>query len=135
MGNQTDIYAALVNVSSDIADLIEMDVAFLDDEFEATIDPDNTFEPYIEFKLFKNSPAWQGLNSGRMDQGLLQLDVVWPRGKDRAGAVAAIDEIISLYPKGSYLDGMLKVQKAPWAASPLVEDDRTRHPITIPWTI
>lgn len=135
MGSQTNVYTVLKAYANTLATLTGFRIAYLDEEFEASVDPTGTFVPFLQSKLFRNVPAWQGMSGGRLDQGLFQVDVVWPRGKDPAGAMAAIDQIVLNKLQGQYLGGRVKVQKAAWAASPLVESDRTIHPITIPWAV
>lgn len=103
--------------------------------------PDIAFDPpsthkYLEVADFTNQPAWQGITSGRMDQGLLQVTVVWPKGEGIINPKAAADAVMAHFPKGLRLysgAARVTVSEEPWAASPLLEDAQTRIPVTIAW--
>lgn len=103
--------------------------------------PDVPFTPptngkYLRVSLFSNAPAWEGLASGRMDQGLLQVSVVWPKGKGLIKAREAAAKVMEHFPKGLTLSGdgvRVKINRQPWAASPIPDDIETLTPVTIPW--
>jgi hypothetical protein len=103
--------------------------------------PDVTFtpeagKPYFRVDHFPNAPFWSGLKTGRIDQGLLQITVVWPKGKGIVQASAAVDAVKAHFPKALLLtEGSARVKLGePWHASPLPGDAWTETPVTIPWT-
>ena len=100
--------------------------------------PDVPFTPpasgkYLEVSIFYNRPAWEGLAAGRMDQGLLQVTVVWPKGQGIPGPMRHAGEVIDHFPKGLALTNGVKISRQPYAASPLLDDSDTRIPVTISW--
>ena len=134
MGKQADIYAALKAKAEAVALALDLPAA-IDD---ATFTPpyaDGDLPPFLRFDFFNNAPFWQGITDGRVDQGLLQVNVIVPHGFDRAVAYGYTDQIIALYPKADRLPGdrMVKVQSESWVASPIVEPDRTTYPVTVSW--
>src|SRR5690606_19875928 len=100
------------------------------------------FEPpadgkYLEVSLFANVPRWQAINTGKMDQGLLQVTVVWPANQGVIEPMAAADAVKAHFAKGTPLrhgTANVKISGDPWAASPLSEDSELRVPVTVPWT-
>lgn len=93
-------------------------------------------KPYFRADLFRNAPFWQGLNTGKIDQGLMQITVVWPEGKGIIKASAAADAVMAHFPKGLKLfngTACVRISGEPWASSPLMGDATTETPITIPW--
>ena len=106
--------------------------------------PDVAFDPgvkapdgrYLRVDLFNNAPLWDGLSIGRIDQGLLQVTVIWPKGKGTIKPLEAAAAVEAHFHKGLTLYGpglRVKVNRSPWTASPLFEDSRTLIPVTIPW--
>lgn len=104
--------------------------------------PDVAFTPptdgrYLRVDLFNNAPLWDGLSIGRIDQGLLQITVTWPKGKGAIKPREAAAQVMAHFPKGLTLCGAglrVKVNRSPWAASPIIEDSQTLIPVTISWT-
>lgn len=104
--------------------------------------PDVAFTPpadgrYLRVDLFRNAPFWEGLASGRMDQGLLQVTLIWPKNKGLIVQARAVKQVLDHFPKGLTLRGAgarVKINREPWAASPLMGDVSTETPITISWT-
>jgi len=97
-----------------------------------------TFTPpadgkYLEVAFFSNRPAWEGLASGRMDQGLLQVTVVWPKNKGIVGPSRHAASVMAHFPKGLALADGVRVSGQPYASSPLIEASDVRVPVTIPW--
>ncbi len=91
---------------------------------------------YLRVDLFKNAPFWEGLKSGRIDQGLLQVSVVWPRGQGIIKPAEAAALVMAHWAKLTTLSGSgvrVKVNKEPWDASPVSDDHETMIPVTIPW--
>lgn len=101
-----------------------------------------TYEPpadgrYVVAQLFWNRPAWAGLSDGRMDQGLLQITLVWPKGQGEIAPLEAVGDIVAHFPQGQTMfAGSTKVEVPlpPWTASPIHEPHQVRFPVTIPWT-
>jgi hypothetical protein len=101
--------------------------------------PEITFDPptdgkYLEASLFFNRPAWEAVDSGKQDQGLLQVTVVWPRGAGVIAPMEAAAEVLDHFPKALSLSDGVRISAQPWAASPIIEGSETRIPVTIPWT-
>lgn len=102
----------------------------------------STFKPpgdgkYIEVSFFSNRPAWEGLAEGRLDQGLLQLTVVWPKNKGLIAPGRIADAIVEHFPLALPMrqaSANVRVTGQPWASSPLIELSEVRVPVTIPWT-
>lgn len=106
--------------------------------------PDVGFDPasdapdgkYIDADFKRNVALWEGLSAGVIDQGLFQLDVVWPKG---AGVIApneAAQQVANHFAKDLVLVSgatRVKLNKEPVIASPLIEAHETRIPITISW--
>lgn len=100
--------------------------------------PDVPFTPpasgkYLEVSIFYNRPAWEGLRSGRMDQGLLQVTVVWPKGQGTPGPMRHAADVINHFAKGLALTNGVRISRQPYAASPLLDASDSRVPVTIPW--
>ena len=96
-----------------------------------------TGKPYFRVDLFRNAPFWQGLNTGKIDQGLLQITVVWPEGLGIIKASAAADAVMTHFPRGLKLfsgTACVRISGQPWAAAPLIEAGWSSTPITIPYT-
>lgn len=92
---------------------------------------------YLLVDDFPNRPRWEGVTSGRLDQGLLQITVVWPRNQGLHAPRAAADAVAAHFAKETVMSSggvTVKVSAEPWAAKPLTESDRVTVPITIPWT-
>lgn len=103
--------------------------------------PDVPFAPpadgkYLAVSYFTNRPAWEGLAAGRMDQGLLQVSVVWPRHLGVVKPSQAVAEVMAHFAKGTVLSSgntKVTIDRQPWPASPLIEADKTTIPVTIQW--
>lgn len=103
--------------------------------------PEVSFTPptdgkYLQVDFFANRPAWEGLSSGKMAQGLLQVTVIWPRGQGVVAANESAQQVIDHFAKSTVLrSGSAKVTISgePWAATPITEDTQLRVPVTIPW--
>lgn len=101
--------------------------------------PDLAFTPpsdgkYLVAAVFFNRPAWEGLTTGRLDQGLLQITVVWPKNQGVILPLLMADEIVAAFPKAMRMAEGLKVSGQPYATSPIYDEGDTRVPVTIPWT-
>ena len=103
--------------------------------------PDVAFTPpadgkYLRVGYFTNAPRWQGLSSGSVDQGLLQIDVVWPKGQGVVAHRRIVTQVVAAFPKGLrlYAPGVrVTINREPWAASPIPEASQTLTPITVSW--
>jgi hypothetical protein len=102
-----------------------------------------TFEPpadgrYLEvMPPFKNVPAWEGVSDGEMSQGLLQINVVWPKNAGLLDAAEIAGLVMAHFAKGTLMTSgatTVKVGRQPWDSAPLVEPDRVFIPVTVPWT-
>lgn len=104
--------------------------------------PDVAFTPptsgkYLRVDLFRNAPFWEGLSSGRVDQGLLQVTVVWPRGLGVIQPAEAAALVMEHWSKLTALNGSgtrVRVSREPWASSPLLDEHQTELPVTVSWT-
>jgi len=105
--------------------------------YEPAVGAAGQIKPYLKVDLLPNRPAWEGIASGRLDQGILQLTLVWPPGAGLLQPGIYVGQIIANFPKGLRLsaqDVSVKVTAETWAAAPITEPDRAMHPITISWT-
>ena len=105
-------------------------------------EPTKTFVPpadgkYLEVSFHANRPAWEGIAEGRLDQGLLQVTVVWPKNKGVIAPARIADVIIAHFPLAHVMSqgtAKVKVTRQPWMASPLIDPSELRVPVTIPWS-
>lgn len=106
--------------------------------------PEVSFKPqtdapqgkYLDVSDFPNRPLWEGLSDGRIDQGLLQITVVWPKGRGLVQPKAAADAVIAHFPKGLVLahgSARVKISAQPWQAQPIIGTSELRIPVTISW--
>lgn len=113
-----------------------MPVAMPDVPFTPPKNNSGTALPYFRVDLFSNAPFWQGLTSGRIDQGLLQITIVWPKGAGVIKPKQAAKAVMDHFPKGLRLYGpgvRVSVSGEPWDASPIIGDTETETPVTIPF--
>jgi hypothetical protein len=106
---------------------------------EVGFDPeaDSQDGKYLDIRDFPNRPRWEGVTAGKLDQGLLQITVVWPRGQGVIDAKAAADEVMAHFAKGTVMvhgSAKVKVSSEPWQAAPLSDALELRVPVSIPWT-
>lgn len=104
-------------------------------------EPEETFVPpadgrYLDASHFGNAPAWSGLDRSKLDQGIFLVTVVWPKNDglirplSMAGTVEA--HFASAPPLVS--NGFRVKTGVPFVAAPIVEADKVRIPVTVPWT-
>lgn len=108
-------------------------------------EPTETFVPpsgpYLVAKLLFNRPRFEGMSAsdGVLDQGLLQVDVVWPKNQGDAGAIDVakairahftVDPALALFHGGT----KTKITGQPYLSGPFSEDADLRVPVTVPWT-
>lgn len=93
-------------------------------------------KPYYRIDLFRNAPFWTGLSAGKIDQGLMQVTVVWPKGQGIIKSSRAADAVLAHFPKNLKLTlGTARVKIGQgWVAAPLLDEAWTETPVTIPWT-
>lgn len=99
------------------------------------------FEPpedrkYLEVQFFPNDPAWRGLSAGKMDQGLLQIGVVWPKRQGLIAPLEVVGVVEAHFAKETTLfHGGFKVTVTsdPSHSAALDEPDAVKIPVTIPW--
>jgi hypothetical protein len=92
---------------------------------------------HLEVAIFYNRPAWEGVSSGALDQGLLQITVVWPKNQGVIKPMQEAASVLAHFTKGLTLfSGSTKVRvtPAPWQSSPISDLSDVRVPVTIPWT-
>lgn len=102
-------------------------------EPETVYEPESIDTVYLEVLVLTNVPRWQGVNTGDVKQGLLQITVVGPKNRGIEDQAEVVDAIMAHFPNGQAV-WPAKVTGHPWAASPISEDHRLRIPVSIPWT-
>lgn len=123
---------ALFAHAAELETNLSMPIAWPEVEFEPPADG-----KYLSVQFFTNRLAWEGVSDGRQDQGLLQVDVVWPKNGGLIAPNQLAAQVEAHFPKGLRLSSgsaRVKISREPWTASPLVEDDLVRIPVTISWT-
>lgn len=131
------IQAALFDYVTSLAEGLGLPVAWPEVIYTPEAGPGGQFKPFMRVELFSNRPAWEGLAAGRLDQGILQLTLVWPPGAGIVQPTSVAGQVLANFPQGMRLDAQdvrVKVTSAPWIASPITETDRASYPITINWT-
>lgn len=111
-------------------------IAYPDVNFTPPVRPDGSAGPYLRLDLFNNAPFWEGLSSGRIDQGLLQVTVVWPRAEGRIKPAEVAALVMEHWKKLTILSGSgtrVKINREPWVSSPILSEHQTETPVTIPW--
>ena len=100
-----------------------------------------TFTPpadgrYYEIRFFPNRHAWEGISSGLLGQGLLQINVVWPKNRGVLAPYAAARDAKLLFPKALPLFGAgvkVSISSEPTDDAPLTEGSEVKIPLTIRW--
>jgi hypothetical protein len=103
--------------------------------------PEVAFDPpadgkYLAVSFFPNRPMAEGLTNGRVDQGLLQITVVWPKNQGLIAPAGIAQAVIDHFPNGLALQSgatRVKISGQAWQAAPITDTDRVSIPITIPW--
>jgi hypothetical protein len=109
-------------------------VAWPEIDFDPMTDSDDC--KYIAVSIFPNRPAWEGVSEGVMDQGLLQVSVVWPKGQGAIAPYEVAETVKAHFAKGTEMvSGATKVKVVlePWAAQPLTEEHQVSIPVTVRW--
>lgn len=99
--------------------------------------PEVSFQPpaeggYLRVRFFPNAPAWQGLASGRVDQGILQVTVVWPRNEGVVRPLAVAGQVKAHFPKDLSLSGVI-VTAEPFASALIPDEAEALVPVSILW--
>lgn len=92
---------------------------------------------YLRVTIFPNVPKWQGCTDGIMDQGLLQVSVVWPKEQGIIEPTNVVGQVKQHFAKGTTLisgSTKVKIGSEPWHSSNMVEDISSVIHVTIPWT-
>lgn len=88
---------------------------------------------YIDATFLPNGLKFEGVAAGRLDQGLMQLSLVYPRANGLKKPFAAAQAIADHYPIGLRI-GKIKVNRQTVVAAPLPDAHEIRVPITVSWT-
>lgn len=105
-------------------------------------EPATTFVPpadgkYLEVAFSPNQEKWHGLGGGRIDQGLLQVTVVWPPRDGIINPTRVIDDIVDHFAfltVMTYGTATVRVSRQPRWVTPMSQPDKARTPVMIPWT-
>lgn len=89
---------------------------------------------YLSAQVFFNRPAYEGLTRGKISQGLLQINVVWPKNKGVVDPLRIAKVVIAHFPKALQLASGVKISGQPWAGSPISAPSEVVIPVTIPWS-
>ena len=91
---------------------------------------------YLEVRYFPNATAWEGLAAGALDQGLLQITVVWPKNEGVITPNQIAGQVMAHMPKNRVLfEGptKVKINREPRAAAPISDDTEVRIPVIFSW--
>lgn len=86
----------------------------------------------IDFLPNRNRPFPIG-DDAEPHQGLFQVSVKWPKGNGIADALDVAGAIIDHFKNQTLFVGglQIKINREPWAASPMQDDDRLIIPVSI----
>lgn len=92
---------------------------------------------YLSVSLFDNVPRWQSVGKGaKIGQGILQVEVIWPRGTGGAAIRRAGQAVIDHFPKDLILrheSASVKISGEPWHGSAIPAPSGSSLPVSIPW--
>lgn len=91
---------------------------------------------YIDVGVFPNVHKWEGMTHGKMEQGLLGITVVWPKNQGIITPNAVAEQVAAHFSKGLVLRNgstMIKINREPVIAEPLIEADKVSVPVNISW--
>jgi hypothetical protein len=91
---------------------------------------------YLKVTFFPNLPRWEGIKQGIIDQGLLQISVVWPKSFGLIAPSVAAGQVCAFFAKGTTLTNgstRVKITNEPWPAQPITEDNQVAIPVTVSW--
>lgn len=91
---------------------------------------------WLEFQFFPNDLKWQGLTSGRLDQGLVQLGVCWPKYQGLVAPTEAVGQVKAHFAKNTVLfhnGWKVTLNAEPRQAQQLDQPDGVKIPVIIAW--
>lgn len=103
-------------------------------------DPDaEAPDRYLRVSGFDNVPRWQGMQAGeKISQGILQVEVVWPRNEGTIRPKRAAQAVLNHFPRNLILRyGSARVvigPQEPWHGSQIPDPAGSSIPVSIPWT-
>jgi hypothetical protein len=104
-------------------------------------EPAVAFDPpadgrYLRAAILPNAPRNRFLGRQTVDQGLLQVTVVWPRNASELPAWRIAKQVCDHFNVPRLNAGGVRVQidSGAYTASPLTFDDRIEIPVTIAWS-
>lgn len=92
--------------------------------------------PYLDVTFLPNAPKWQGLNTGQIRQGMLQVAVVWPKNRGEIAPLQAAGSVEAHFAKNTKLTSgaaKVRIHREPWTAAPFRDDIEVRFPVMIEW--
>lgn len=96
-----------------------------------------TPDRYLSITIFDNVPRWQASGPGaKIGQGILQVEVIWPRGTGVISIRKVAQAVMDHFPKHSrhrHDSASVKVQGEPWHGSVIPAAAGTSMSISIPW--
>lgn len=105
--------------------------------------PNVNFDPvalnlsqWLEVEVFENEPVDRSIaNDGTVTaRGIVQISVCTRPGLGLVQADSVAEQIIQTFPKGTRIQGDVKVTRAPWRMSDIVTDDRAKIPVSISYS-
>lgn len=106
---------------------------------ETFVPPVDAFDnalPYLDVTFLPNAPKWQGLSTGQIRQGLLQVAVVWPKNQGEIRPLETAGAVEAHFAKGTELTSgaaKVRIHREPWTAAPFRDDIEVRFPVMIEW--
>lgn len=91
---------------------------------------------YLRVSIFDNVPRWVGVDGSQMGQGILQVEVVWPRGQGVISIRAAAQAVLNHFPAALVLregSARVKVQSVPSHGTAFPTPDGMTMLVSIPW--
>lgn len=98
---------------------------------------DTAPDRYLSVSIFDNVPRWQSLGpGGKIGQGILQVEVIWPRGLGNIGIRRAAQAVMDHFPKNLIIrqgTARVTINAEPWHGSVIPADAGSSLPVSIPW--
>lgn len=91
---------------------------------------------YLEVRVMPNVRAWEGVASGALEQGLLHIDLHWPKGEGVIRPAELLGLAADHFPKSQKLhsEGVtVTLTHEPSPGQPLSEADALIFPLSIRW--
>ena len=91
---------------------------------------------WLEVELFENDPQQPGLPNGAssLPRGFLQVTVCARPGAGFVPLDTIADAIIAGLPKGTSIDGVVRIVQTPYKLASLSQGDRLSVPVTVPYS-